>query len=51
VEVSSSNYPHRAPNPNTGQPLDSADGPVVAHQVVYHDARHPSAIILPVILG
>jgi uncharacterized protein len=49
LEVSSSNYPHRAPNPNTGQPLDGADAPVVAHQVVYHDARHPSAIILPVI--
>jgi len=49
VEVSSSNYPHRAPNPSTGQPLDGADAPVVAHQVVYHDARHPSAIILPVI--
>lgn len=49
VEVSSSTYPHRAPNPNTGEPLDGADAPVVAHQVVYHDARHPSAIILPVI--
>jgi uncharacterized protein len=51
VEVSSSNYPHRSPNPNTGQPLAGADGSAVAHQVVYHDARHPSAIILPVIPG
>lgn len=49
VEVSSSNFPHRPPNPNTGQPLDSAWVPVVAHQVVHHDARHPSAVILPVI--
>jgi uncharacterized protein len=51
VEVSSSNYPHRAPNPNTGQPLHGAAEPVVARQAVYHDARRPSAIILPVIPG
>jgi putative CocE/NonD family hydrolase len=49
VEVSSSTYPHRAPNPNTGEPLDGGGAPIVAHQVVYHDARHPSAIVLPVI--
>ena len=49
VEISSSNYPDRAPNPNTGQPLNSAWVPVLAHQVVYHDDRHPSAITLPII--
>lgn len=51
VHVSSSSYPEWEPNPNTGNPLgtDTEDQLRVARQAVYHDARHPSRILLPVI--
>jgi uncharacterized protein len=49
VEISSSNFPQFDRNPNTGRPfgLDAELAP--ATQTVYHDARHPSHIVLPVI--
>ncbi len=50
LQVSSSSFPLMQPNSNTGhneavEPVR----PVTAHQVVYHDADRPSALLLPVI--
>jgi predicted acyl esterase len=46
VEVSSSDFPRYDRNANRGgEPGD----PVVAHQTIYHDAEHPSHLVLPVI--
>jgi putative CocE/NonD family hydrolase len=50
VDISSSNFPRFDVNPNTGGPLGSERRIEVAHQAIYHDANHPSHIILPVIL-
>ena len=49
--VSSSRFPQWEPNPNTGHRLgiDSAADLRVAAQAVFHDARHPSCVVLPVI--
>jgi putative CocE/NonD family hydrolase len=49
LEISSSDYPQFAPNPNTGAPfgVDAEKRP--ATQTILHDADHPSALILPVI--
>jgi uncharacterized protein len=51
VHVSSSSFPMWEPNPGTGRPLgtDTDADLRVAHQFVYHDAQHPSRVILPVI--
>lgn len=49
LEVASSNFPRYDRNPNTGHDL-FADAEVArANQIVFHDARHPSRLILPVI--
>src|SRR5205085_11051948 len=49
VDISSSNFPRFDRNLNTGE--DAATGTRVqsAHQTVFHDARHPSHIVLPII--
>jgi putative CocE/NonD family hydrolase len=49
LEVSSSNFPRFDRNPNTGRPV--ADEKVLrkAQQTVYHDPRHESHLLLPVI--
>ncbi|OHB78720.1 MAG: hypothetical protein A2V98_07250 [Planctomycetes bacterium RBG_16_64_12] len=49
MEVSSSNFPRYARNQNTGLPLGSSALVKKAQQTIYHDARHPSHLILPVI--
>jgi putative CocE/NonD family hydrolase len=49
VEISSSDYPQFAPNPNTGEPFGQSAASVVATQTILHDAAHPSSITLPVI--
>jgi putative CocE/NonD family hydrolase len=49
LEISSSDYPQFAPNPNTGEPFGVSARTLVATQTVLHDAAHPSAVILPVI--
>jgi putative CocE/NonD family hydrolase len=50
VHVSSSNYPRFEVNPNTGEaPGKSEMAPRVAKNTVYHDAAHPSAVVLPVV--
>jgi putative CocE/NonD family hydrolase len=47
--ISSSNFPRFNRNLNTRQPILGATRMVKARQKIYHDAEHPSAIILPVI--
>jgi len=49
VEIASSNFPQFDRNPNTGHAfgLDTELRP--ATQTVYHDTRHPSHILLPVV--
>jgi hypothetical protein len=49
VEISSSNFPRFDRNPNTGGPLASETRLRPAAQTIYHDAQHPSRIILPVV--
>jgi len=49
LDVSSSNFPRFDVNPNTGEPLNDNRRWAVAENAVYHDARHPSHIVLPVI--
>ncbi len=51
LEVSSSNFPRYARNQNTGLPFGMSDKVVKAEQTIYHDAEHPSRLILPVIPG
>ena len=49
VEVSSSNFPRFDRNLNTGK--DAATNPAIlkAANTIYHDANHPSALLLPVV--
>lgn len=49
LEISSSDFPQFAPNPNTGDVFGTSTRWRSAEQVIYHDAAHPSAIVLPVI--
>jgi putative CocE/NonD family hydrolase len=49
LEVSSSNFPRFDRNMNTGEDGAVAQRYVPATNAVYHDAAHPSALILPVI--
>ena len=49
LDISSSNFPRFDVNPNTGGPLGSERRTEVAQQAIYHDAEHPSHVVLPVI--
>jgi putative CocE/NonD family hydrolase len=49
LEVSSSNFPKYDRNPNTGHKFGEDAELVVAHQKIYHDADHPSYLLLPII--
>lgn len=49
LEISSSDYPQFAPNPNTGEPFGLSSATVSATQAILHDAAHPSAVVIPVI--
>jgi len=46
VALSSSNYPRFDPNPNTGEPFRRDTHTVPATNTIYHDAAHPSHILL-----
>jgi putative CocE/NonD family hydrolase len=48
VDISSSNYPRFDANPNTGEPFNQATGTAVATNTIYHDADHPSHLLLRV---
>ena len=49
IEISSSNFPKYDRNPNTGHKFGEDSEFMIAQQKVYHDAAHPSHILLPVI--
>ena len=49
LEVSSSNFPMYDRNPNTGDPFGQNARLQAAHQTIYHDPAHPSAITLPIV--
>jgi putative CocE/NonD family hydrolase len=51
LEVSSSDYPQFAPNPNTGAPFGQDSTVQPATQTILHDDQHPSSITVPVIPG
>ncbi|MHB8463547.1 MAG: CocE/NonD family hydrolase [Acidimicrobiales bacterium] len=48
VQVSSGAHPRFVRNLGTAEPIATATTMRVAHQAIYHDQRHPSAIVLPV---
>ncbi len=47
IQVSSGAHPRWARNPGSAEPLGTATRLRAAEQAVFHDQRHPSAIILP----
>jgi len=49
LEVSSSNFPRFSRNLNTGEDNGSTRNYVSATNTVYHDAEHPSALVLPIV--
>jgi len=49
LEISSSNFPRFDRNLNTGEAGAAGQKYVPATNVVYHDAEHPSALILPIV--
>lgn len=49
VDVSSSNYPRFDRNPNTGEPMGSFRRLVSADNTLYHDAAHPSRVVVPIV--
>ena len=49
LEISSSNFPRFDRNMNTGEVQASAQKYVSATNTIYHDAEHPSALIVPIV--
>jgi len=49
LEISSSNFPRFDRNLNTGEDAKFGERFVSATNGIYHDAQHPSALILPVV--
>jgi putative CocE/NonD family hydrolase len=49
IDVSSSNYPRFDVNPNTGDPLGTYRRMLAVDNTVYHDAQHPSHVLLPIV--
>jgi uncharacterized protein len=49
IEIASANFPRFDRNPNTGQALFSDTELQAATQTIFHDATHPSHVVLPVI--
>jgi putative CocE/NonD family hydrolase len=49
VDITSSNFPWCDRNLNTGHPIGEDSDMQVALQTIYHDKKHPSNILLPVI--
>jgi len=49
LDISSSNFPRFDVNANTGEPLGQERSRRVALNTIYHDAAHPSRILLPVV--
>ncbi|WP_345564847.1 CocE/NonD family hydrolase [Nonomuraea rosea] len=49
LQISSGAHPMYNRNPGTGEPLTTATAMRPADQEIFHDAAHPSAIILPIV--
>jgi putative CocE/NonD family hydrolase len=49
LEISSSAFPKYDRNLNTGGPIGTGTEMVVASNSVFHDAAHPSQLVLPLI--
>lgn len=49
VDISSSNFPRFDVNPNTGEPLAQNRRTETCVNTIYHDAEHPSHIVLPIV--
>jgi hypothetical protein len=49
VHVTSSFFPHLDRNPNTGRPVPAEPRLAPAVNAIFHDAKRPSRVILPVI--
>jgi uncharacterized protein len=49
IEISSSNFPRFDRNLNTGEDARFAQRFVSATNAIYHDAEHPSALVLPIV--
>jgi putative CocE/NonD family hydrolase len=49
LEISSSNFPRFDRNPNTGHAFGADAELAKAEQTIYHDAEHPSHLLLPII--
>lgn len=47
--VASGAHPRWARNPGTGEPLATASDLLASNQTVYHDAAHPSALVVPIV--
>ena len=51
LEISSSSFPMADPNPNTGREIATETECRRAGQTIFHDAQHPSHLVLPVWRG
>jgi hypothetical protein len=49
IEIASSNFPRFDRNPNTGHPFGQDADLDVARETVFHDARYPSHVVLPIV--
>jgi putative CocE/NonD family hydrolase len=49
LEISSGNFPRFDRNLNTGEDAEFAQRHVPATNTIYHDAQHPSALVLPIV--
>lgn len=49
LDISSSNFLRFDVNPNTGEPVRRHSRTAVADNAVYHDARHSSRVVLPIV--
>lgn len=49
LEISSSNFPAFSRNRNTGEPVGPMGEMKIAQQTIFHSAKHPSRIVLPII--
>jgi putative CocE/NonD family hydrolase len=49
LAFTSSSFPKWYPNGNTGRELDQDAPPVIATNVLFHSAEHPSRLILPIV--
>jgi putative CocE/NonD family hydrolase len=47
--VASAQHPRWARNLNTGEPAATSTRMIAAEQTIYHDAAHPSALIVPIV--